>query len=85
VSGGKRDGHTCVCHDKLTKLPRRYVSSERPAGQKSVGSQNPPTFAQLAGGKNASLGELVSALRPKSIGVPDGFATATELKGSVNK
>lgn len=28
----------------------------------------------IAGGKNASLGELVSTLRPKGIGVPDGFA-----------
>ncbi len=27
----------------------------------------------IAGGKNASLGELVRALRPNGIGVPDGF------------
>ncbi len=32
----------------------------------------------IAGGKNASLGELVSALRPKGIGVPDGFAVTAE-------
>ena len=27
------------------------------------------------GGKNASLGELFRALKPKGVGVPDGFAT----------
>jgi len=32
----------------------------------------------IAGGKNASLGELVSALRPHGIGVPDGFALTAE-------
>ena len=32
----------------------------------------------IAGGKNASLGELVRALRPKGIGVPDGFAVTAE-------
>jgi pyruvate,water dikinase len=38
-----------------------------------------------AGGKNASLGELFRALKPKGVGVLDGFATtlriaAAELK-----
>jgi len=37
-----------------------------------------------AGGKTASLGEMVTALRPKGIGVQDGFAITAELKGSVN-
>jgi pyruvate,water dikinase len=32
----------------------------------------------IAGGKNASLGELVRALRPKGIGVPDGFAITAQ-------
>jgi pyruvate, water dikinase len=32
----------------------------------------------IAGGKNASLGELVRALRPKGIGVPDGYAVTAE-------
>jgi pyruvate,water dikinase len=32
----------------------------------------------LVGGKNASLGELFSALRPKGIGVLDGFAVTTD-------
>ena len=32
----------------------------------------------IAGGKNASLGELASALRPKGIDVPDGFAVTAE-------
>ena len=34
----------------------------------------------IARGKNASLGELDSALRPKGIGVPDGFAINAELE-----
>ena len=34
--------------------------------------------AAIAGGKNASLGELVSALRPKGIDVPDGFAVTAD-------
>lgn len=32
----------------------------------------------LVGGKNASLGELFNALKPKSIGVLDGFATTAD-------
>jgi pyruvate,water dikinase len=32
----------------------------------------------LVGGKNASLGELFSALRPKGVGVLDGFAVTTD-------
>lgn len=32
----------------------------------------------LVGGKNASLGELFNALRPKGIGVLDGFATTAD-------
>ena len=32
----------------------------------------------IAGGKNSSLGELVRALRPKGIGVPDGFAITAQ-------
>ena len=34
----------------------------------------------IAGGKNASLGELDSALGPQGIGVPDGFAITAELE-----
>jgi pyruvate, water dikinase len=30
------------------------------------------------GGKNASLGELFAALRPKGVGVLDGFAITTD-------
>ncbi len=33
---------------------------------------------QRVGGKNASLEELFSALKPKGIGVLDGFAVTTE-------
>ena len=38
------------------------------------------TLGDLArvGGKNASLGELFSALKPKGVGVLDGFATTAE-------
>jgi pyruvate,water dikinase len=38
------------------------------------------TLADLArvGGKNASLGELFAALKPKGVGVLDGFATTAE-------
>lgn len=32
----------------------------------------------LVGGKNASLGEMISTLRPKGITVPDGFATTAD-------
>jgi pyruvate,water dikinase len=32
----------------------------------------------LVGGKNASLGELFSALKPKGVGVLDGFALTTD-------
>lgn len=32
----------------------------------------------VVGGKNASLGEMVQALRPKGIRIPDGFATTAE-------
>lgn len=32
----------------------------------------------LVGGKNASLGEMFSQLRPKGILVPDGFAVTSE-------
>jgi pyruvate,water dikinase len=32
----------------------------------------------LVGGKNASLGELFNALKPKGVGVLDGFATTAE-------
>ena len=32
----------------------------------------------LVGGKNASLGELFNALKPKGIGVLDGFATTAD-------
>jgi pyruvate,water dikinase len=32
----------------------------------------------LVGGKNASLGEMVGALKNKNILVPDGFATTTK-------
>lgn len=32
----------------------------------------------IAGGKNASLGEMVQALRPHGIGIPDGFALTAE-------
>ncbi|MEX1301064.1 MAG: PEP/pyruvate-binding domain-containing protein, partial [Desulfotignum sp.] len=32
----------------------------------------------LVGGKNASLGEMVRALKNKNILVPDGFATTTK-------
>ncbi len=32
----------------------------------------------LVGGKNASLGELFSALKPKGVGVSDGFALTTD-------
>lgn len=31
------------------------------------------------GGKNASLGEMIGALKPKGINVPDGFATTVDL------
>ena len=30
------------------------------------------------GGKNASLGELFAALKPKGVGVLDGFAVTTD-------
>ena len=30
------------------------------------------------GGKNASLGELFNSLKPKGVGVPDGFATTAD-------
>src|SRR5512147_906032 len=38
------------------------------------------TLGDLArvGGKNASLGELFAALRPKGVGVLDGFATTAD-------
>jgi pyruvate, water dikinase len=32
----------------------------------------------LVGGKNASLGEMLSELSPKGIKIPDGFATTAE-------
>ena len=32
----------------------------------------------LVGGKNASLGEMVSTLKPGGIRIPDGFATTSE-------
>ena len=32
----------------------------------------------LVGGKNASLGEMISTLKDKGIRVPDGFATTAE-------
>jgi pyruvate, water dikinase len=32
----------------------------------------------LVGGKNASLGELLNALKPKGLGVLDGFATTAD-------
>jgi pyruvate, water dikinase len=32
----------------------------------------------LVGGKNASLGEMISILRPRGIRIPDGFATTSE-------
>ncbi|KAH7131031.1 hypothetical protein EDB81DRAFT_950438 [Dactylonectria macrodidyma] len=32
----------------------------------------------LVGGKNSSLGEMISALRPKGIAVPPGFATTSQ-------
>ena len=34
--------------------------------------------APLVGGKNASLGEMVSSLKKEDIQVPDGFATTTD-------
>ncbi len=36
------------------------------------------TDVALVGGKNASLGEMFSALKPKGVGVLDGFALTTE-------
>src|ERR1019366_5410332 len=36
------------------------------------------TDVALVGGKNASLGELFRALKPKGVGVLDGFALTTE-------
>ena len=33
---------------------------------------------KIVGGKNASLGEMVSSLKPEGIKVPDGFATTAE-------
>src|SRR6056297_2021598 len=32
----------------------------------------------LVGGKNASLGEMIGALRPKGVDVPTGFATTAD-------
>ena len=32
----------------------------------------------VVGGKNASLGEMIAALSPQGINVPDGFATTAE-------
>ena len=32
----------------------------------------------LVGGKNASLGEMFRALKPKGVGVVDGFATTAD-------
>jgi pyruvate,water dikinase len=37
----------------------------------------------LVGGKNASLGELFNALKPKGIGVLDGFATTADAYRSL--
>lgn len=36
------------------------------------------TDIAMVGGKNASLGEMLSSLTPKGINVPDGFATTAE-------
>jgi dephospho-CoA kinase len=40
----------------------------------SLGSQD----VGVVGGKNASLGEMIGALKKEGIGVPDGFATTAE-------
>ncbi|HEY9877089.1 MAG TPA: PEP/pyruvate-binding domain-containing protein, partial [Leptolyngbyaceae cyanobacterium] len=33
---------------------------------------------EMVGGKNASLGELIGALKHKGVQVPDGFATTSD-------
>jgi len=33
---------------------------------------------KIVGGKNASLGEMISSLKPEGIKVPNGFATTAE-------
>lgn len=35
------------------------------------------------GGKNASLGELIRALRPKGVNIPNGFAITAEPSDSL--
>ncbi|WP_404714307.1 phosphoenolpyruvate synthase [Sphingomonas sp. MMS24-J13] len=46
----------------------------------TVGNRDVPTV----GGKNASLGEMIAALRPSGVRIPDGFATtASAYRGFV--
>ena len=71
------DGHR-HCSRKITFAGNVNLKGENMEGKlvytldfAQIGLKSLP----LVGGKNASLGELFNAMKPKGIGVLDGFAT----------
>ena len=50
-------------------MKQKYIKEFQEVSKKDV---------PLVGGKNASLGEMISQLTPKGVLVPDGFALTTD-------
>jgi pyruvate,water dikinase len=79
------DGLIAGGHGVCSTEARTFISDFLGAAMPTPAPQyildfNEITLADLArvGGKNASLGELFRALRPKKVGVLDGFATTSD-------
>ena len=76
-----------MVHGKYDATAVREISRSRDNWQGDVmNSTYTVDFSEIhngdvaqVGGKNASLGELFSALRPKGVGVLDGFALTTDV------